>query len=345
MEFHKAPFQLSELKLEVTHKCPLACIHCSSDAIPSCDREMDHDKSLKIIKEAIEMGVNEIAFSGGEPLLWPHIEEVIKLAATKISKIVLYTSGNVKNVETAFRSLKDKGLSKVILSLFGPEEKSHQFITRTANSFNLTKDAIICARKIGLDTEIHFVALARNYKSLPDIASLVKTLDVSRISILRFVPQGRGTLLRNDELTKLQNLELKKIIETLRKEGFSIRTGSPYNFLMVNDKADCFSGIDRLIIGPTLRLFPCDAFKNINAEDVVGSANLSTLEQATLKQCWQHSPYLNEVRKYLTTDFGEPCKICKSITKCVSGCLAQKVLVHGKFVKGPDPMCLINQVG
>ena len=165
---------------------------------------------------------------------------------------------------------------------------------------------------------------------------------MSSISVLRFVPQGRGQLLKKRVLSKLQNLELKRIIERLRKKGFEIRTGSPYNFLMLNDQPKCSSGIDRLIIGPDLRIFPCDAFKQIRAEEVVGTLTDSSVNDSSLQNCWENSPFLKAVRDYLTTPFFKKCSSCKALEKCLSGCLAQKVLINSDFRKQPDPDCLLS---
>jgi len=138
----------------------------------------------------------------------------------------------------------------------------------------------------------------------------------------------------------MQNLELKKDIEALRKKNYTIRTGSPYNFLLVNDKPACRSGKDRLIVGPDLRIYPCDAFKQIKAEEIVGDLSFSCLKTNNLKSCWENSPFLKAIRNYLDTDFAEPCKSCNILEKCLSGCLAQKLLAHADLSKRPDPMCL-----
>jgi len=112
-------------------------------------------------------------------------------------------------------------------------------------------------------------------------------------------------------------------------------------FLLLNDQPKCSSGIDRLFIGPDLRIYPCDAFKQIKAEELVGTIKLSQLKDVGLKECWESSPFLEAVREYLTTDFVEPCASCHVLEKCLSGCLAHKVIANGNFEKRPDPDCLL----
>lgn len=287
------------------------------------------------------MGAEEVAFSGGEPLIWPPLDEALNTAIEGGLKVIIYTSGNITKVDRRMKMLSNLGVSTCIFSVFGSNESEHEKTTRIKGSFSRTKLAIETANDCGLRTELHFVPLSNNYKSLESIAFLAKKWGISRISVLRFVAQGRGVLVRHRALNKIQNIQLKRIIEQLRSKGFDIRTGSPYNFLMLNNQPECCSGIDRLIIGPTLRIYPCDAFKQVKAEEIVGTLELSSLKGKSLAECWEHSHYLEAIREYLTTDFAEPCASCKALEKCLSGCLAQKVIANGDLGKRPDPLCLM----
>ncbi len=341
IKYHKPPFKLKEFKIELTHRCDLNCIHCSSDASSSNALEISKRDCLRILSEAISMGVKQVTFSGGEPLLWTGLEDAIKLAKKGELKVTIYTTGNVDDISNKLKGLSKYGLKKCVFSIFGKSANLHENVTRVPGSFDKTIKAIEIAIETGIRTEFHFVPLSNNYYELEDIAMLGSQLGISCISVLRFVPQGRGQLLKKRVLNKLQNLELKRIIERLRKKGIEIRTGSPYNFLTLNVQPECASGIDRLIIGPDLRIYPCDAFKQIKAEEVVGTLVSSSLVNTSLLECWENSPFLKEVRKYLTTPFFEKCYSCKALEKCLSGCLAQKVLINSDFRKQADPDCLL----
>jgi radical SAM protein with 4Fe4S-binding SPASM domain len=339
INLHTRPFILSELKLEVTYKCNLNCIHCSSEAKPTNITEMKRDDCLRIIGEASKLGAKKIAFSGGEPLMWSHIIDAVKTAQENGLQSTIYTSGNVLEFEPVAKRLKELGVKRFIFSVFGSTSSSHQRITRVQGSFEKTLNAMKIAKGIGLSTEAHFVPISINYHELVDIVNLVEEYGASVVSVLRLVPQGRAALLINQKLNRLQNYELRSTIRSLRKAGHTIRTGSPYNFLLLSETPKCCAAIDRLIVDPDLRLYPCDAFKQIKAEELTGTLDYSSLESYTLIDCWNKSPYLRMVRDYLTTPFTEPCESCKLLDKCLSGCLAQKVVIHGDMNKRPDPDC------
>lgn len=343
MELHKPPFQLKELKLEVTHDCYLKCVHCSSIAEADTRRQMSYQKCLEILRDATAMGVQEITFSGGEPILWGPLADAVKFSVNSGMKVALYTTGNVDKREAIFYELKLSGLHQVMFSLFGEDKVAHESITNVEGSFDVTLDAIQKCVELGLDTELHFVPFPNNYKSLREIAELGKGLGVKRISVLRLVPQGRGADKTVQPLMKKENKALRKLIIELREEGHEIRTGSPFNALLLRDRPQCCSGIDRLTVSPELKIFPCDAFKQISSQMLGVDGRYSSLEHFSLKECWEKSPYFLKIRNYLTSSFAKECHNCRVLEKCLSGCVAQKFHAYGKLVKCADPMCLLDK--
>ncbi|HHX69300.1 MAG TPA: radical SAM protein [Gallicola sp.] len=335
------PFILKEIKIEVTHKCLLYCAHCSNDGSPLNDSTIALSKCIDIINQASEMGVKKIVFSGGEPLLWPSISKAVEFASNREMTSIIFTSGYSSDTAMCLKELHTLGLRKAVFSIYSSDNVQHDRITRKKGSFEKALEAITCSKSIGIETELNFVAMSDNFKQILEIASIAKEYDVTAVNILRFAPHGRGSLLPKRTLNKSQNLELRKLIIDLRSQGYNIRTGTPYNFLLVNNNRQCSSGMDKITIDSDLRIYPCDGFKNITAGEFIGTLDLSSLENETLYNCWKNSPYLLCVREYLCSGFGEPCNSCKSINNCMSGCTAQKVLKHGFLLKGKDPDCLM----
>jgi len=340
MQAHQAPFLLKEFKVEVTYRCDLNCVHCSSDARPSNTLQMSRSDCLRILEQASRMGAQEVAFSGGEPLTWPHLAEAAAAAVQRGLRVTVYTSGSVAEFPAKADELRRAGVDRLVFSVFGGTRASHERVTRVAGSFERTRASIGTAKTLGLSPEIHFVPMSTNYRELPEVASMARECGASTISVLRLVPQGRGALLQGRILSRLQNLELRRMILALRKKGFEVRTGSPYNFLMVNENPGCWAAIDRVVIGPDMRLYPCDAFKRIESDQMVGTAEFSDVRTSRLDECWQKSPYLQAIRTFLTSDFEAPCASCRALGRCLSGCLAQKVIAEGYLRKVADPDCL-----
>lgn len=333
-----AEYNLREIKFELTYRCPLNCIHCSSEAdMSAC--EMSYDAAVSILNQAIEMNVHEISFSGGEPLLWSKFSEIASLASSAGIYTQVYSSGNVDDL-AIFDEIRDS-IKTVIFSIYSSHQEFHDQITEVGGSFEKTISAIKKARQAGLNVEFHFVPLKINYDHLPGVIDCAQAIGVSKISILRFVPQGRGKEISKLALNTEENLNLKEMIEIGRGE-VQLRTGSPYNFLMVNQKPKCNAGIDRLTVTPDLHIYPCDAFKQVMAKEIVGSDEYSRLDKWSLRDCWNMSPYLDVIRKLHLSPFESPCNNCTHIKGCLSGCMAQKYLARGRLEKGSDPMCIKN---
>lgn len=334
-------YNLKELKIEVTYKCHLACIHCSSDAHIENILNMDRMKCITIIGEAINMGVKNIAFSGGEPLIWDGLEDCIKYCSSNDIETTVYTSGNCEDSADIFKKLAAKGLNRAVFSLYSNNEDEHIRITRKKDSYQLTLKAIEEANKNGIATEIHFVAMQANYSRLNQIAELSKKIGVERISVLRFVPQGRGVSLSNQGLlNREQNKELRNSIIELRKSGYDIRTGSPWNVLWLNENPRCMAAQDRMIIAPDMKIYPCDAFKQVDFKNLSPKDQYSVIEKRTLEECWEKSEYFNRVREAQERIPDAPCRTCDKYDSCKSGCLAQKYLYYGNLTQNPDPICM-----
>jgi len=315
------------MKIEVTYNCLLSCVHCSSDANPDNQLSISKENCIKIIDDAILLGLKKIAFSGGEPLIWDGIIDIIDYSKKRKLQCSIYTSGNFANLEKKIIEVKNVGIDKLIFSLYSDDANEHDRITRKLNSYKNTIKAIKLAQHYKINTELHFVALASNYKKLIGIVEIAKKNNIKKISVLRFVPQGRGSLLKFDILSRKQNLELIKIIKNI-KNNYDIRTGSPFNVLLLNDEPKCMAARDRLIIAPDLNIYPCDAFKQISSNDIAPNDNYSNLRKHNLIECWQKSKYFENVRNALISQPSEPCYSCKNYIRCLGGCLAQKFIYY-----------------
>jgi len=168
MKYHKPPFKLREFKIEVTYKCNLNCLHCSSDASSFNTLEISKKDCLRILKEAISMGVKQVAFSGGEPLLWTGLEEAINIANNGGLNISIYTSGNVDNISSKLININKLGVKKCVFSIFGKSANLHERVTRVSGSFERSIEAIKIAVETGITTELHFVPFSNNYYELED---------------------------------------------------------------------------------------------------------------------------------------------------------------------------------
>lgn len=336
----KQKYDLVELKVELTYKCALNCLHCSSDGSIEQHESISMDEMIQLIDSAYDMGIREIALSGGEPFLWPSLLSLFSYNKFNEFDVKLYTSGTTDNFQSIVSKINHENL-RFIFSLYAAKAFAHDRITGIEGSFNKTIKAIKESQG-RFDAEIHFVPLSLNYNELESVVLFMKTLGIDKVSVLRFVPQGRGASCKSLILNKNEDIALRNEIIKLRKAGFNIRTGSPFNYLFINPDPHCTTGVDKLIIAPDLSIYPCDAFKKVSTIDLVGQDGYSSLKKHTLKECWEKSKYLKKIRDILRSEFLEPCNSCPKLKICRAGCLAQKLILKNKLDNSQDPSCLIH---
>lgn len=288
------------------------------------------------------MGAEEVAFSGGEPLLVPFIEEAVEVAYNVGLHVTIYSSGNSPNATQIIRKLGEIGLARLIFSMHGASSESYESITRVPGSFAALLKAMETAADAGLKVEIHFVPMSINYLELTSVVAVSQRFGASCTSVLRFVPHGRGKDEVSNRLSLPQTVGLREAISQLRAAGYTVRTGSPYSFMGLNERPTCAAGRDRLVVRPDLAIVPCDAFKNLNALEMVGTDEFSRLDKWSLSECWRYSPYLKLLRMLKREDPSGPCGECAMLAKCGAGCPAQKYLAFGKFNGVRDPECLLG---
>jgi radical SAM protein with 4Fe4S-binding SPASM domain len=339
---------LRELKLELIQQCTLACVHCSTDSHRRRTSALSKETVFRLLHEAASLAVEKVSLSGGEPLLVPYLPEVVQEASALGIRTSLYTCGvadfalNPLSAPTAMQ-LADNGLGKFIFSIYSHLPEVHNSVTRY-ETFNITVVALQNAAVTGVPAEIHFVAMRRNFRDLPNLVEVAASWGVRRVSVLRFVPHGRGSnISEREDLTPDEMKELADLILAAREmfPEVNVRAGSPYNVLGVG-YTPCDAAQDVLSINHRGEVFPCDAFKNVKYHD----PRFGSVLNRSLKEVWEKSAFLNRTREELAAGPIHACGSCSEFSGCNSGCLAQKVIRDGwGSTLQPDPGGLVNIVG
>lgn len=163
--------------------------------------------------------------------------------------------------------LKKIGLDKIVFDYQAYEyETDHMLMGRKEESRLSLLKSLITASLIGLEVDVHFVPMKLNYKEIGDILEMLEIAEVKNISILNFLPQGRGRINQND--LQLSDEEIKEFFGLLEryKKSYSgnIRIGIP---LQGKDTHKCNAGLEKLDIKFDGTVLPCPAFKEITPEE------------------------------------------------------------------------------
>lgn len=161
--------------------------------------------------------------------------------------------------------LKSLGLDKIVFDYQAAEEQTYNTLMGTKELFGKVAFSMIRAKSTGLNVDVHFVPMKPNYKQFPDILEELNIIKISNISILNFVPQGRGLLNRDQLMLSAGEMkEFKNIFDDC-KNNFkgNIRIGIP---LLGNVQHLCTAGTEKLDIKYDGTVLPCPAFKEMSSE-------------------------------------------------------------------------------
>ena len=124
---------LNELCIEITGRCLMNCMHCSSLSSSFNQQEISLNKFKSLLKDAKLLGTQIVELSGGEPLLHSQINNIIK-EAKRDYEVHLYTSGFIgeKNLsgisQSQLSSFSELGLDKIIFNLQGASSRDRKSV-------------------------------------------------------------------------------------------------------------------------------------------------------------------------------------------------------------------------
>lgn len=219
----------------MTRACNLTCMHCyaSATAGPAPD-ELSYDETLALVDHLIDYRAPVVLFSGGEPMMHPHLFELIERVVKGGPRAVLSTNGLLIDRDKAAR-LSDLGLSYIGVSLDGLAETHDQF-RRWPGAFDRTLKAIVLAREAGIKVGLRFTLNRRNISDLPGIFDLMEREAIPRVCFYHLVASGRGGTLGADELSPQETRRTLDLI--IDRTADLHRRGLATEVLTVDNHAD-----------------------------------------------------------------------------------------------------------
>ena len=293
------------VNFDITHRCPLRCIMCNiwkEKTYPRKELKLHELKNL--VDQIHEWGIDHISFAGGETLERKNVvAQVIKYASARNIRTDLITNGIYINEKTA-KKLLNAGVSKISLSVDGAKRKTHDFIRGRGTFDKVIKAAKILEkmrRELKTKTELEFttVVMSYNFRELPDVFYLMRSLGFDYINYQAVVPDN--TFTRKPEVfyefyktgiwINGKDLEdLKKVIRRLiliKKETGRIRNTRKYLLLIPEyfkkrekfKHGKCIVGYSYINIDPYGNINVCGLGPNVN------------IRGKKLKEIWKSKQY------------------------------------------------------
>ena len=186
-------FNLSPLLIvwEATQACDLACVHCRAQVRPERDAgELTTEDGYRLLEEAKQFGNPLMVFTGGDLLKRPDIFDLVTHSVSIGLRTNITPSATPLLTTAAIDRFQQCGISRMAVSLDGPDAPTHDAFRQTTGTFDQAMLALRHAGEIGLDTQVQTALSRRNLSRLAQIAQRVAEVEAKMWSL--FFPVSTG---------------------------------------------------------------------------------------------------------------------------------------------------------
>ena len=319
---------------ELTHRCPLQCPYCSNPlALEASSAELSTDEWKAVIREAADLGVLQIHFSGGEPTARRDLEELIAAASDAGLYTNLITAGVLLTQERVDALVK-AGLDHLQLSFQDSEAAGCDRIGGYQGGFAKKLDCARWVKDSGLPLTLNMVVHRQNLDNLPGMLTLAEDLQAQRVEIAHVQYYGWAYLNRAALMpTRAQLEEATTVVEAARErlKGIMVIDYVVPDYYARRPKS-CMGGWGRqfLNVSPAGKVLPCHAAESIT------NLTFDRVPEKSLQEIWEHSEAFQAYRG--TAWMPEPCRSCERKEIDWGGCRCQAFALAGD-AGAVDPAC------
>ena len=302
--------------LSITNTCNLQCRYCYSQCLrepSSCELSTSEWKNL--IDQLLDAGVIHLFIEGGEPLCRSDLVEILRYCQRRAMTWVR-TNGTLVTPELA-HTLKEVGVSTMMVDVHGAREKTHDRIVEQAGSQALALNGVRHLLSAGLSTMMLLVLNRHNFRELQDYVNLAQDIGVSRVGILRLYPLGRArknwtelSLSLDEMMNAIEAVDLPSGLELM--QSWHPNNGNCcYQMSAVNAYGDSIGC-------PYLRDF----------------VNYGNVREMSFMETWEHPLW----RKLRAGKVADGCASCHSTQASIGGCRSTAYAFTGSW-DAADPYC------
>ncbi|MGL5780787.1 radical SAM protein [Cetobacterium sp.] len=187
----KAINRLPKMRVSIIDKCQLKCSFCGGN-----DTHMENfqpiymkkflsdDERILIFKKYFKYGGKYIQFTGGEPLLYKNILNIVK-ETFAIGCIPEINTNGIALTEEVAKKLKENGLKTIKVSIPSFNKEKYKEITGI-DCLEKVKKNIMVAQKY-LNVRINTVAMKSNFNEIKLAIDTIRELGVKQLLFLELL--------------------------------------------------------------------------------------------------------------------------------------------------------------
>lgn len=270
--------RLNTLDISMGYECNMRCEHCSAQVMAQSNaQKLTLDDYHRLNKELDKLGLYRINITGGEPLLFPWLEELIKALKPARRHIKIQTNGTLLT-EDRILSLKKAGVNAISMSLDSLDEKEFERFRGLDGSFKKIVNNINLVRKHGLQVSLGCVVTHQSINN-GETEKLIRFAYEHKCHLLLNIAIAVGRWASQEEFLFDKHGDDRKRLNELLLKYSHVHTD--------HDIIGCPAAIRKLYLTPYGDIIPCPflhvSFGNIKNE------TLSSIRNRVL----ENYPYYN----------------------------------------------------
>jgi SynChlorMet cassette radical SAM/SPASM protein ScmF len=151
-----------------------------------------------IIDQGKPLGLEAIKLTGGEPLLHPQIEEILRMISETHNRLIIETNGVLCTQSIAKLISQVSNQVFVSVSLDGCDSETHDWVRGVPGSFVSALEGIENLVKAGVKPQIVMALMRKNRDQIESVVQLAEEIGVSSVKFNPIQPIARGDLFHNN---------------------------------------------------------------------------------------------------------------------------------------------------
>lgn len=319
--------RLLSMELEFNKSCNFRCLYCyASDHTVQRD-ELSREEFFDLITQAKELGARKMIVLGGEPMLYPHIMEMIRFIRGMDMDVELFTNGTNITREKA-QELYEAGV-RVVLKMNTFDEKVQDTLSGRKGAYTQIHEAFNNLRQAGYPSADRFMGIStvvcqQNIEELPKMWEWLRDQNIAPYFEM-ITPQGGA---KEHNMLDVDSHQVEELFKRISK-------------IDRNKYGHHWDPKPPLIGGECLRhRFSCAVNSEGDVQPCVGvTIPIGNVRKQKLKDILKESEVVQDLKLYTETIKG-PCSECERLSECY-GCRGAAFQLTGDYLAS-DPLCWKN---